>query len=133
MISMFFILISFTNSVSAQTTVTDRGNNSGTTVVDRGNSGNSAESIKLKNPLGTTDNIPDLVRDLLDIVLEIGIPIIALAIIFAGFKFISAQGNPEKLKSAKETLKYVFIGAAILLAAYVIAEAVVNTINAIRG
>lgn len=92
-------------------------------------------SVKLQNPLagGGIDNIPDLVRSILDILLEVGITIVALAIIYAGYKFIAAQGNPTELEKAKQTLKYVLIGAAILLAAYVIAETVVGTINAIRG
>lgn len=91
------------------------------------------KSIRLVNPLGTTKTLPELVEGLLRIVLTIGIPIVALAIIYAGFQFVAAQGNPTKLQEARRTLLYVLIGAAILLAAYVIAEAMVGTINAIRG
>lgn len=132
-ITMFLVTLSLpmTASVFAQTTVRDSGNNSGTVVQDSGNA--EPTSIKLVNPLKTIDDIPSFVRALLDIVLTIAIPVIALAIIYAGYKFIAAQGNPTKLEEAKNTLIYVLIGAAILLAAYVIAEAVVNTINAIRG
>ncbi len=91
--------------------------------------------VKLKNPLagGNVDSIPSLVEAILNIALTIGIPIIALAIIYAGYKFIAAQGNSQKLEEAKRTLIYVLIGAGILLAAYVIAESIVGTINAIRG
>lgn len=132
-ITMFLLTLSLpmTASVFAQTTVRDSGNNSGTVVQDSGNS--EPVSIRLANPLKTIDNIPDFVRALLDIVLTIAIPVIALAIIYAGYKFIAAQGNPTKLEEAKDTLKYVLIGAAILLAAYVIAEVIVNTVNAIRS
>ena len=99
---------------------------------------NNEVSIKLKNPLnmsnnGGIDNIPDLVKAIVKIALTIGIPLIVLAIIYSGYLFIAAQGSPDKLKVAKDTLLYVIVGAAILLGAYVIAEAVVGTINAIRG
>ena len=88
---------------------------------------------KLNNPLGNNINdIPSLVKAILDIVLNIGVPIIALAIIYAGYKFVAAQGKPEKLKEAKQTILYVFIGAAILLAAYAIAQAIFSTVTSIR-
>lgn len=102
------------------------------------NQSQDTEPIKLVNPLAGDDGqgietLPQFVEGILRIVLTIGVPLIALAIIYAGFKFISAQGNPEKLKEARRTLLYVIIGAGILLAAYVIAEAIVGTINAIRN
>ncbi|MFT6361383.1 MAG: hypothetical protein ACJA2Z_000366 [Candidatus Paceibacteria bacterium] len=92
-------------------------------------------SIRLGNPLenGGVRDIPTLVREILKIVITVGVPIVALAIIYSGFLFVAAQGNPEKLKKAKETLLYVIIGAAILLGAYVIAEAIEATVAAIRG
>ena len=92
------------------------------------------KSITLDNPLGNNINdIPSLVNAILDIVITIGVPIIVIAIIFAGFQFIAAQGDPKKLEKAKKTLLYVLIGAGILLAAWAIAQAVVSTVAAIRG
>lgn len=93
----------------------------------------TGEVIQLQNPLKNIDSIPELVRELLGIALTIGTPIIALAIIYTGYLFISAQGNEKKLSAAKESLVYVFIGSMILLGSYVIAESLVNTINNIRG
>lgn len=89
----------------------------------------------LNNPLegGGIDSIPSLVQSLLEIVLSIGVPIIAIAIIYTGFKFIAAQGSSTKLKEAKDMLLYVIIGSGILLAAYVIAESIGATVNAIIG
>ena len=100
-----------------------------------GNSGvSSAESpVELANPLGDTKTIPELVKQLLEIALQVGVPLIALAIIYVGYLFIAAQGAPDKLTQAKQALVYVLIGSAILLGAYVIAEAVMGTINSIRG
>jgi hypothetical protein len=89
--------------------------------------------IRLVNPLQTTQTLPQLVEGILRVVLTIGVPLVALAIVYAGFKFVAAQGRPEKLQEARRTLLYVVVGAGILLAAYVIAEAIVETVNAIRG
>lgn len=93
------------------------------------------EGASLKNPLGdgNINDIPTLVEKLLGIVLVVGVPLIALAIIYAGFKFVTAQGNPEKLKEAKDTFVWVVVGAAILLSAYAIAQGIKSTIIDIRG
>ena len=97
--------------------------------------GASTDFQKLVNPLakGEVEDIPTLVEKLLEIVLKIGAPLIAIAIIYSGYLFIAAQGDPTKLATAKQTLVYVVVGAAILLGAYVIAESIVGTVNAIRG
>ena len=89
----------------------------------------------LTNPLagGGINDIPTLVERLLGIILTIGVPLIALAVIYAGFKFVTAQGNPEKLEEAKKTFVWIVVGAAILLSAYAIAQGIKATIVDIRG
>ena len=48
----------------------------------------------LNNPLSDkTDNIPAFIQTFLEGVLKVGIPIIALAIIYSGFLFVEARGN----------------------------------------
>lgn len=101
--------------------------------IDGAGSG-SGDSILLNNPLGdNVKDIPTFVQKLLEVVMKVGVPLVAVAIIYTGYLFISAQGNPEKLKKAKDAILYVFIGSMILLGAYVIAQALHGTISAIRG
>lgn len=83
------------------------------------------------NPLGSTNSIPDLIKMILEGALKIGIPVIALAIIYSGFLFVAARGTPEKINDAKRTLMYTLIGAAILLGAVAIAEMISATILAL--
>ena len=87
---------------------------------------------KIKNPLGCIDSIPDLIRIILEGALKIGIPIVALAIIYSGFLFVFARGNDEKLKTAKDALFYSIIGAAVLLGSWAIAEMIASTVNALK-
>ena len=82
---------------------------------------------------GNINDIPTLVERLLGIVLTIGVPLIVLAIIYAGFKFVTAQGKPDKLEEAKKTFLWILVGAAILLSAYAIAQGIEATISDIRG
>ncbi len=89
-------------------------------------------TVRLDNPIAV-NSIPEFVEKVLRIVLKIGTPIVALAIIYTGYLFIAAQGKPEEITKAKKSLMYTLIGALILLGAYVIAETVVGTVAAIRG
>ena len=87
-------------------------------------------AARLQNPLaGTIDSLPDLVKELLNIVLIIGTPIVALAIIFAGFMLVAAQGNPEKLQKARSALLWAVVGGAVLLGSYILAQAIGGSVN----
>ena len=85
---------------------------------------------KIVNPLGGNgpDTIPAFIKILLQGILKIGIPIIALAIIYCGFLFVKAQGVPEEITKAKDALLYTLIGAAVLLGSWAIAELIANTV-----
>ena len=89
----------------------------------------SAPPTRLKNPLGADISIPDLIKKILDGALTIGIPIIALAIIYCGFLFVAARGNPEKLTKAKDALLWTLVGAAILLGSWAIAHMISTTVT----
>lgn len=87
----------------------------------------------LCNPLAGNgiDSIPALIQKVLEGALKIGIPVIALAIIYSGFLFVFARGNSEKLGKAKNSLLYTLIGAAILLGSWAIAEMINVTITSL--
>lgn len=84
---------------------------------------------KIVNPLPNINSLDGLIQTILTGVIKIGIPIIALAIIYCGFLFVSARGNPEAIKKAKDALIYTLIGAAILLGAWAIALLIKNTVT----
>lgn len=86
----------------------------------------------LKNPIKVT-SITDFIKAVLDVLLKIAIPVVAFAIIYSGFLFVSARGNTEKLESAKRTFVYTLIGGAILLGAWALAQIVSETISAIAA
>jgi hypothetical protein len=90
------------------------------------NSGTTT-STTINNPIGVS-NIQDFIKILLEGVIKIGLPIVALAIIYSGFLFVSARGNTESLKKAKSSLLYSIIGAAILLGAWGIAQLIASTV-----
>ncbi len=87
---------------------------------------------KIKNPLSSSiDTIPKFLTALLEGAIKIAIPIVALAVIYSGFLFVKAQGNPEEITKAKDAMLYTLIGAAVLLGALAIAKLVADTITAV--
>src|SRR5690242_14637654 len=76
----------------------------------------------IQNPLSSAYcNIPNFIAGFLRVMVQIGLPIVGLFTLLAGYKFISAGGNSEKLASARENLVYVLVGAMLILGAWVLA------------
>lgn len=89
--------------------------------------------MSIDNPLGeNVKDLPTFITTILNAVLVVGVPIITLAIIYSGFLFVSARGNPESLTKAKKALVYTIIGAALLLGSFIIANAIKGTVDCIR-
>lgn len=88
---------------------------------------------KLENPLGDSNigSLQDFVVKAIDAIFKIILPIAALAIIYGGFQMVMASGNEEKLKAAKTQLLYILLGVLIILAAWVIANAIAGTVDSI--
>jgi hypothetical protein len=57
------------------------------------------------------DNAEDLVVAILRIFITIATPIIVLFIIYAGFKYVTAQGNAQQVQEATRALTYAIVGA----------------------
>lgn len=93
------------------------------------NCGNVDGEGCIQNPLGPGSNIPIFIENLIAIIIQAGIPLIVLALVYSGLRFVLARGNPEKLVEARKVLLWTLVGASILLGAWTIATIVNNTIN----
>lgn len=87
------------------------------------------EPVTLDNPLANIDSLEELLVALLNIFIVLMIPVIVFFIIYAGFKYVVAQGNPSKIEEAHRTLLYAIIGGVLVLAAVAISEIIANTVN----
>lgn len=96
-----------------------------------GTRGVTGGSAKLENPLGNTTSVSEFVKKILNGLIQIGIPIAVLFVIYAGFKFVTAQGNSEKLAEARKNFLWTIVGIAIFLGAVVIADLVAGTLRQI--
>lgn len=80
------------------------------------NSVGGVQTIDLPNPLGIS-NINDLINKIIDGLIIFGAPVAAAMVIWASFLFMSSEGDPKKLTTAKSALLWTVVGYAILLLA----------------
>ena len=84
----------------------------------------------IRSPLDTDINsVEALLTVILNVLLVIAIPVIVFFIIFAGFSYVTAQGNPEKIKTATRSITYALIGAVLILGAVAISEIIKNLVS----
>lgn len=84
----------------------------------------------LNNPLNDNfSSIPAFIAGALKALAMIALPIISLFLVLSGFMFVTAQGNQEKLNTAKNNFLYVIVGALLILGAWIIATLIAGTIS----
>jgi len=89
-------------------------------------------NTSLCNPLGYT-SLTQFLQKLLQIVAEIGFPVIVLFLVYIGFLFIAAEGNPKKLASARSYLFWAVIGGLIVLGAQALSLAIQGTVDQLKA
>ncbi len=122
-LSMLAVPLFVTAVTVGQPTANTLGQPSANTIGQPYNSAN-----QLVNPLGV-NSFPELVQKLLNAALVIGIPVAVLFIVWAGFKFIFARGNPEGLKDARKNIFYTLVGVGIFVGASLITGIIVSTLR----
>ncbi|NMB92063.1 MAG: hypothetical protein GYA31_00280 [Parcubacteria group bacterium] len=73
--------------------------------------------ITIPNPLGETSDIYTLIEKITNFLIGVAIVVTPIIIVYAGFLYITAGGNEEKVKTAQKVLIWAIIGFAIVLIA----------------
>jgi hypothetical protein len=93
---------------------------------------NVSISFEIVNPF-KQDTIRGLIETIVnEILIPIGGVVAVVMIIYAGFLYVTAKGDPGQIKKAHDALLWAVIGAAILLGAWVISRAISATIDQLR-
>ncbi|MDH5442189.1 MAG: pilin [Candidatus Nomurabacteria bacterium] len=84
----------------------------------------------LDNPLGGAGivSLDGLVQKIADSLLVVGVPIVVLGLLYAGFLYVYARGDKTRLETAKKTLISVIVGAILILGAQVFARLIKETV-----
>lgn len=91
-------------------------------------SGGDALGFSLKNPLAF-ETLQDFIVAILNVIIIIATPIVVIFIVLAGFKYVTARGNPAEIQKATTALTYAVIGGVLILGAVAIAEIIKNLVT----
>lgn len=92
------------------------------------------QKIEITNPFKGGNDLYAFIKTVIDkVLMPIGGVIAVIMIMYAGFTYVTAGGDPGKIKTANQMLLYTAIGAAILLGAWVISDAIQGTVNQLRA
>ncbi|MHB1163176.1 MAG: hypothetical protein ACYCZZ_01445 [Minisyncoccota bacterium] len=97
-------------------------------------------SIELINPLkgvdcssGNGNCLMAFLNSILQFVIQIGVVVVILMLVYVGFLFVTARGEPGKITTARTALLWTVIGALILLGAQAIASGIQATVQALSS
>lgn len=90
-------------------------------------------STTLTNPLQGGASLESFLNSILAFVVRIGTIVVILMLVYVGFLFVAARGEPEKISAARTALLWTIVGALILLGAQAISLGIQATVNAISA
>jgi hypothetical protein len=94
----------------------------GTTGLNIGlGSGSGGGTVELPNFVGVK-TISELISKIAGFLIKLAMVLAVLALIWAGFQFVTAQGNEEAIKKAKRNLVWTIAGIFVILASQIIIE-----------
>lgn len=95
-------------------------------------SGVTQVDVDLLNPIGDNNmTIVDVIVKIIKFAITVGIPLVAIAIIYSGLLFVTARGNDAQLETAKNAFTFAVIGGAILLGSWIFAKLIKDVIEGI--
>ncbi len=72
--------------------------------------------VRIENPL-EADTFWEFIDKIIDAIFNLSLVIAPIIIIVAGFHFITAMGQPEKINTAKKIILWTLIGLLIVISA----------------
>ena len=90
----------------------------------------TVQPVTLDNPLKNIETIEGLLVAILNIIMILMVPVIVFFIIYAGFKYVMAQGNASQVEEATRALTYAIIGGVLILGAVAISQIIKSVVDA---
>jgi hypothetical protein len=82
----------------------------------------------LSNPT-RVNTLQDFIKEILSIVVKVGVPVAVVFLIWSGFLFVTAQGDETQLKKARWSFLGTSIGVAVLLGSWLLASIIKSTVD----
>lgn len=77
---------------------------------------------------GTGTTLPELIGRVINVLLSVLGIVFVCFVVYAGFLYLTAAGNPDTVKKAKALLTQAIIGIVIIVAAYAISTFVIDAV-----
>jgi hypothetical protein len=90
----------------------------------------------IPSPTGKIGSLNDFVLLLIRLMMLVAVPGLVLALIWAGFLFVTARGDEKQLERAKIVFLWTMVGGAVVLGAqvlYMIAKGTVDPFVTVVG
>ncbi len=78
------------------------------------------------------ETIMDLIDLLLQILIQVSIPLVAGFVIWTGYNFATAKGDSSKITKARKSLTYIIIGFIVILLSKGVQIAIQSTIDTLK-
>lgn len=69
---------------------------------------------EIKNPLGSTTDLGQLLTRIASSLMDLAIPVAVAMYLYAGFLWLTAGAKPSNIAKAKEVFKYTTIGLVVI-------------------
>ncbi len=87
----------------------------------------------LCNPLEGVNSVETLIERFLQAIVYVGLPLSVLFIVYAGFRFVAAQGNKDEIVKAKHNFFWGVVGIILILGASALAALIRGTVDELRN
>jgi len=89
----------------------------------------AASPTSVPNPINAT-SFTDLAGDIITWIVNIGVSVAVIMIVYSALLFMTAAGNEEKVSKAKKALTWSLIGLAVLISSRALIELIKNILGA---
>ena len=89
---------------------------SGVFALDLGGSTRGDGGVSISSPIGT--DLLGIIKRIIGWLIGLAIPVAGLLIVIAGYQIMFAAGEPDKVKTGKQTILYTVVGLAIIILAW---------------
>ena len=85
---------------------------------------------EFQSPFHGTE-LTDLLSTILSIVMYVLFPVVVIMVMYTGFLFVTAKGNPQKIQQARTALMWTVIGGLVVLGARAFSLMVESTVTSL--
>jgi hypothetical protein len=87
-----------------------------------------AQDVSIENPV-TVSTVEDFLRGVSWFLWALVVAIVPIMMIWAGILFVTSEGNPERVKKAKNLVTYIIVGIVVALVASGITTLLANILS----